>query len=99
VVALTQSLAQEVAEFGITVNAVLPGDVATALKQWGLQVEAMVTDLPYDEVVAAAVAKVPLGHFGVPEDVASLVAFLASDEASFITGQAYKLTGGRELPT
>jgi meso-butanediol dehydrogenase/(S,S)-butanediol dehydrogenase/diacetyl reductase len=98
VVALTQSLAQEVAEFGITVNAVLPGDVDTALKQWGLQVEAMVTDLPYNEVMAAAVAKVPLGRFAVPEDVASLVAFLASDEASFITGQAYKLTGGRELP-
>jgi NAD(P)-dependent dehydrogenase (short-subunit alcohol dehydrogenase family) len=98
VVALTQSLAQEVAEFGITANAVLPGDVDTALKQWGLQVEAMVTGLPYDEVMAAAVAKVPLGRFAVPEDVASLVAFLASDEASFITGQAYKLTGGRELP-
>jgi meso-butanediol dehydrogenase/(S,S)-butanediol dehydrogenase/diacetyl reductase len=98
VVALTQSLAQEVAEFGITVNAVLPGDVDTALKQWGLQVEATVTGLPYDEVMAAAIAKVPLGRFAVPADVASLVAFLASDEASFITGQAYKLTGGRELP-
>ena len=98
VVALTQSLAQEVAEFGITVNAVLPGDVDTALKQWGLQVEATVTGLPYDEVMAAAVAKVPLGRFAVPDDVASLVTFLASDEASFITGQAYKITGGRELP-
>jgi NAD(P)-dependent dehydrogenase (short-subunit alcohol dehydrogenase family) len=98
VVALTRSMAQEVAELGITVNAVLPGDVDTALKQWGLQLESMVTGLPYEEVMAAAVAKVPLGRFAVPEDVAHLVAFLASDEASFITGQAYKLTGGRELP-
>jgi NAD(P)-dependent dehydrogenase (short-subunit alcohol dehydrogenase family) len=98
VVALTQSMAQEVAEFGITVNAVLPGDVDTALKQWGLQLEAMIKGLPYEEVMAAAVAKVPLGRFAAPEDVAHLVAFLASDEASFITGQAYKLTGGRELP-
>jgi NAD(P)-dependent dehydrogenase (short-subunit alcohol dehydrogenase family) len=97
VVALTRSLAQEVAEFGITANAILPGDVDTALKQWGLQVEATITGQPYDRVLAAAVARVPLKRFAVPDDVAHLAAFLASDEAGFITGQAYILSGGREF--
>jgi NAD(P)-dependent dehydrogenase (short-subunit alcohol dehydrogenase family) len=97
VVALTHSLAQEVGQFGITVNAVLPGDVDTAFKRWGLDLEAQVTGQPPDQVLAAAVSKVPLGRFATPADVADLVAFLASDQAAFITGQAYNLTGGREL--
>ena len=97
VAALTQSLAQEVAQFGITVNAVLPGDIDTGMKQWGYQLEAMITQRAYDEVVAAGVARIPAGRLGTPADVAGLVAYLASDEASFITGQLFPVTGGREL--
>ena len=96
VVALTRSLAQEMAMFNITVNAILPGDVETALKQWGVQLEADAKGLSYDEVYQAQVARIPLGRFAIPQDVASMVAWLVSDEASFITGQAFAVTGGRE---
>lgn len=97
VVALTQALAQEVGEFGVTVNAILPGDVNTAMKQWGMMLESAVTGQAQEDVVSALTARIPLKRLGIPDDVAQLVAFLASNEAAFITGQAYNLTGGREL--
>ncbi|MBI5714296.1 MAG: SDR family oxidoreductase, partial [Chloroflexi bacterium] len=97
ITALTGSLAQEVAQFGITVNAILPGDIDTAMKQWGLQLESFVMGKTVDQVTKDLVARIPAGRLGTPLDVAQLVAFLVSDEASFITGQAYNLTGGREF--
>lgn len=97
VVAMTKSLAQEIGEFGITVNALLPGDIDTGMKQWGMQLESMVRGQEYDEIVSTLVDRIPSGRLGEPRDVARLVAFLASEEAEFITGQAINLTGGREL--
>jgi len=82
-VALTQSLAKEVARIGITVNAVCPGFVET---------EAL-APLAGDERKAAQL-RIPMRRFGRPEEIAAAVRFLASAEASYITGAALKMDGG-----
>ena len=84
VIGLTKALAKEVATHGILVNAVAPAVIATELLQ---QMEPTTVDL--------LVAKIPMGRVGKPEEVAALVAWLASDECSFSTGAVYDLSGGR----
>jgi 3-oxoacyl-[acyl-carrier protein] reductase len=82
-IGLTKATARELASRGITVNAVAPGFVLTELTQ----------DLPTaltDEITA----RTPLGRFGTTEEIADAVAFLASDEAGFITGQVLAVDGG-----
>ncbi len=83
IIAFTKSLAKEVGSRGITVNAVAPGYVATALTN----------GLP-EELKAKAIEMTPLGRFGTPEDVAYAVAFLCSDEAGYITGHVLTVDGG-----
>ena len=82
-IGLTKATARELASRGITANAVAPGFVLTELTQ-GLS-EALKTEL---------VARTPLGRFGTVEEVANAVAFLASDEAAYITGQVLAVDGG-----
>lgn len=76
----TKALAQEVAARGVTVNAVAPGFIETD----------MTRDLPQEELKKM----VPAQRFGKPEEVAALVAFLASDEAAYITGEVININGG-----
>jgi 3-oxoacyl-[acyl-carrier protein] reductase len=83
VVALTQSVAKEVARIGITVNAVCPGFVET---------EALI-HLAGDERKAAQM-RIPMRRFGRPEEIAATVRFLASAEASYTTGSVLKVDGG-----
>jgi 3-oxoacyl-[acyl-carrier protein] reductase len=82
-IGFTRALAREVATRNITVNAVAPGFVPTALTG----------NLP-DELKEASLKSIPLGRWGTPEDVAHAVAFLASDEAGYITGQVLCVDGG-----
>jgi meso-butanediol dehydrogenase/(S,S)-butanediol dehydrogenase/diacetyl reductase len=97
VVGLTQGLAQEVARFGINVNAVCPGIVHTAMWEELDRVLAKRKGMKEGEVLASRKELIPLGRLETPEDVAGVVAFLVSDDAAYMTGQSVNVTGGREF--
>lgn len=86
ILGLTRALAQEQGRYGITVNAIAPGFMET---------EAVRALAHYEKIRDTAVRSQPLRRTGRPEDVADAVAFLASERASFITGETLHVTGGR----
>lgn len=83
IIGLTKSAAKELASRGITCNAIAPGFVKTEM-----------TDVLSDEVKENAKKQIPLGRFAEPEDIANAAVFLASDKASYITGQVLLVDGG-----
>lgn len=85
--ALTMSIAREVAPFNITVNAVAPGRVQTPMAKLTSQAKNQ-----------QALERIPLGRFGLPEDVAAAVLYLASDDSSYMTGTTLNLSGGQVMP-
>ncbi|NPV80341.1 MAG: sorbitol-6-phosphate dehydrogenase [Firmicutes bacterium] len=97
IIGLTQSLAMDLAPYGITVNAVCPGVVFTPLWDDLAKAYAKKLKLPEEKVRPYYVEKIPLGRECTPDDVANVVAFLASDEASYLTGQAINVAGGQEM--
>ncbi len=84
VICLTKALAKEVTDYNIRVNAVSPAVIETPIMDGMAQ-----------STIDYMVSKIPLGRIGKPEEVAAVVNFLASDEASFVTGQCYDVSGGR----
>ena len=97
VVGFTQALAREVAPHGIRVNCVCPGFVRTTMQARELDWEASLRGMTVEAVRADYIAQTPLGRLEEPEDVADVVAFLASDAARFITGEAVNVTGGARM--
>lgn len=86
VIAMTKSFAQEAASSGIRFNTITPGFIATDM-----------TDVLSDEIKESFTAKVPMGRFGDPKEVAEATAFLLSDHASYITGETLKVNGGMHM--
>ena len=85
-IGLTKSLARELASRNVTVNALTPGFIEVGMvKSMTKEMKDMVT------------ARIPMGRLGSPEDVAALAGFLASEEAGYITGQAFSVDGGLVL--
>ncbi|MEZ0355851.1 SDR family NAD(P)-dependent oxidoreductase [Mycobacterium sp. SA01] len=94
VVGLTQAMAYELAEHGITVNCVCPGFVATPMQSRELDWEAQLRGTTPEKVKQMWIDDTPLGRLQQPEDVAYTVAFLLSEDARFITGEALAVNGG-----
>ncbi len=85
-IAMSKSMAQEIASRGITVNCIAPGFIASAM-----------TDALNDEQRGKILSSIPTGTIGSPQDVANGVAFLASEEAHYITGQTLHINGGMAM--
>ena len=85
-IGMTKSLAQEVASRGVTANCVAPGFVKSAM-----------TDALNEKLRQAILDKVPMGRLGSAEDIAAAVAYLASDEAAWVTGQTLHINGGMAM--
>ncbi|HLF20750.1 MAG TPA: SDR family oxidoreductase [Bacteroidota bacterium] len=92
-----KTLAGELGPFGITVNNVLPGATNTTRLQSIIEHRARESDKSIDEISRSMIAEIPVGRFGEPEEIASVVAFLASPAASYITGVSIPVDGGRTV--
>jgi meso-butanediol dehydrogenase/(S,S)-butanediol dehydrogenase/diacetyl reductase len=96
VVGLTRTAAIELGSHSITVNTICPNHVTTGLGAWQNQFFSAAKGRTSDEYFAEMRARIPLGRVGLQEDIAKACAFLASDQADYITGESMNVSGGEE---
>ncbi|WP_417508578.1 SDR family NAD(P)-dependent oxidoreductase [Microbacterium sp.] len=97
VLGVTKTMAVELAPHGVTVNAICPGIIETPMKHRERIEGGAIRGMTAEEVAAEDRSQVPLGRTGTPEDVAGVALFLASDLASYMTGQGLNVTGGMTM--
>ena len=95
VIMLTKVMAREVADQGIRVNCICPGQIMTDLERWSFELEAKFLGSTVEARIEEMCKTIPLNRIGEPEEVAKITAFLASDASSYMTGQALNATGGQ----
>jgi len=98
VVQFTRDVATEYGPSGIRANALLPGDINTDMLKMEFRGMGMLLEMGEDEVAALSAQSTPLRRLGEAKDVANTAVFLCSDAASFLTGLAIPVTGGKQLP-
>lgn len=92
---LTKTLANQVAKDGITVNAILTGQVLTGRQEHLAEVRAQARNTTVEAMLAESAAAVPIGRFGTPREIGDVVAFLCSPRAAFLTGVSLPVDGGQ----
>src|SRR3974390_2774479 len=97
IIGLTKAVAADFIKQGIRANAICPGTIASPSLEGRIRERSAATGKPRGEVGGAFIERQPMGRLGKPGEVAALAVFLASDEASYITGQAHLVDGGMAL--
>jgi len=96
VIGFTRSVAIELGAHNVTVNAICPNHVTTGLGAWQNDFFSKALGLTHDEYMAAMTSRIPMGRPGLPDDIAKACAWLCSEQAGYVTGEAMNVSGGEE---